>query len=161
MFNLSLPCYSLLLLALYTMAMESNLFSCIAEHVFYLVKTISESPSCLPLPGLNKPALLNVPHTGDFLGPWSILIALLWPSSRRFISCWLPTQHKASVQGHASTQFSNIEQHREKEFIPVVHTTVLYNRVKLLMLQAFPGSRILQTCVRLQATVGVTYFSLV
>lgn len=100
MFNLSLPCYSLslLLLFLYTVGMENNLFLFITEHVFYLVKTISESPICLPFPMLNKLALLNVPHTDDFLGPWSVLTALLWPLSRRFISCWFPAQHNASVK---------------------------------------------------------------
>lgn len=73
MFNLSLPCYSLplLLLVLYTVGMENNLFPFITEHVFYLVKTISESRPYI------KPAFLNVPHTDDFLGPWSVLTAPL------------------------------------------------------------------------------------
>lgn len=84
MFNLSLSCYSIssLLLVLYTVGMKNSVFPFITEHVFYLVKTISESPVCLPVPTLNKPALLNVPHTDDFLGPWSVLTALLWPLSR-------------------------------------------------------------------------------
>jgi len=48
--------------------MENNLLAFVAEYVFYLAKTISESPACLPFPALNKPALSNTPPTEEFPG---------------------------------------------------------------------------------------------
>lgn len=154
MFNLSLPCYSLssLLLVLYPVGVENNLFPFITERVFYLVKTISASPLCLPFPTLNNPALLSAPRAGDFLSPradLSVLAGLSPGASYPLV----PSPAQGGGQGRARARCSDGEQDREKELLPVGHAALLYTCVELLFSCHFLEAGCcwpLFTCNRLQ-----------